>query len=219
MCHLSKNLFLLLNFLWARGKGKCLLTDRTVFSVTVESSSRAQAGKFLVTYVAQPRFWDRHHQPVPWHFVLSKDTERDTRSRRWVRESSWCSSLWKSLFLNLFLHLLCPGYSSSHLLKFWKGGCHYNVNGKTKRGACENSPSSFYPVLRFFTCWFPYCNISEGVSTDRGYESERGRIATGSGLSKNMSEAFFITSLSKLLWCVRCSPGFETSAKQSMKIR
>lgn len=74
--HLSENLFLFWKVLWAMGKEKCLLTDGNVFRVTVEGSSRAKAGKFLVTCVAQPCLWDRPHQPVPWHFVLSQQSQR-----------------------------------------------------------------------------------------------------------------------------------------------
>jgi len=36
-----------------------------------------------------------------------------------------------------------------------------------------------------------------GVSTERVYEDERGRIAMGRGFIKNTAEGFFIISLSK----------------------
>lgn len=72
--------------LWAREKEKCLLTDRNVLGLTAEGSSRAKTEKFLVAYVTQPPLWDRNHQPMPWHFVLSQQSQRTARETPGVEE-------------------------------------------------------------------------------------------------------------------------------------
>lgn len=82
-------------------------------------------------------------------------------------------------------------------LSFGKGGWYDNAREKIKRGACEDCPlfpvafvvlgrGLIFPVGSLFTrvCWFSYCKILEVVSTETGYEDERGRIAIGRGFIK-----------------------------------